>query len=103
MKLTIHERLILLGVLPGEGDFTTLRIIRELRESLSFSEEEHKVLKFQFQDNQVTWESKAEKDKEVHIGERATDIIRGAFKQLNDQKRLRLEHMDLYERFIGNG
>ena len=44
MKLSVFERLILLNVMPKEGDFTTLKIIRNLQEALSFSEEELKVL-----------------------------------------------------------
>lgn len=40
MELTIIERLKLLEVLPKEGDLLTLKILRKLRESLSFSEDE---------------------------------------------------------------
>lgn len=40
MELTILERLKLLEALPPQGDLLTLKIIRKLRESLSFSEEE---------------------------------------------------------------
>jgi len=46
MKLTIPERLVLVTILPAEGDYTTLKLVRKLRESLSFTEEEHKQLNF---------------------------------------------------------
>ena len=46
MKLTIPERLVLVNILPPEGDYTTLKLVRKLRESLSFTEEEHKQLNF---------------------------------------------------------
>lgn len=46
MKLTVPERLILVNVLPAESDYTTLKLVRKLRESLSFTEEEHKQLNF---------------------------------------------------------
>lgn len=42
MKLTIIERLKLLDLLPREGNRLNLKIMRKLRESLSFSEEELK-------------------------------------------------------------
>ena len=42
--LSVKGRLMLLGILPAEGDLTTIRIVRELREGLSFSETEHKQL-----------------------------------------------------------
>jgi len=101
MKLSVNGRLILLGVIPLQGDFTTLKIIRDMRDELSFSEEEHKKLKFRQEETMVFWEEELE-DKEINFGEKATDIIVDAFKKLNDQKKLRIEHMELYERFVGD-
>lgn len=43
MKLTILERTKLLDVLPPQGDILTIKILRKLRETLSFSEEELKA------------------------------------------------------------
>lgn len=40
MELTIQERVKLLEILPAQGDLLTLKILRKLRETLSFSEEE---------------------------------------------------------------
>ena len=42
MKLTIVERLKLLEALPAQEDILTIKILRKLRETLSFSEEELK-------------------------------------------------------------
>lgn len=42
MKLTILERTQLLGALPEKEDILTIKILRKLRETLSFSEEELK-------------------------------------------------------------
>jgi len=100
LKLSISDRLILLGVLPKEGDFTTLKILRQMKDDLSFSEEEHKKLNFRQEGETILWDAELE-DKEVTFGEKATDIIVDAFKKLNDQKKLRIEHMELYEKFVG--
>jgi len=100
MKLSVGDRLILLGIIPQQGDFTTLKIVRDMRDELSFSEEEHKKLKFRQEENMTYWEEGLE-DKEINFGEKATDIITDAFKKLNDQKKLRIEHMELYEKFVG--
>lgn len=99
MKLSVGERLVLLSVLPQEGDFTTLKIIRNLKDDLSFTEEEHKLYQFQFEGEQVIWENNG--DKEINFGEKATDIIVNAFKKLDQQKKLRMEHIELYEKFVG--
>ena len=44
MKLTTIERLKLAEMLPGADNILTLKIARKLRESLSFSEEELKLM-----------------------------------------------------------
>ena len=98
MKLSVSNRLILLSIIPQQGDFTMLKIIRNMRDELSFSEEDHKKLQFR-QEEGLHWEAGLE-DKEINFGEKATDIITDAFKKLNEQKKLRIEHMELYEKFV---
>lgn len=100
MELQVGERLVLLSVLPQEGDFTTLKIIRELRESLSFTEEEHKTYNFKQEGNLVIWNKEKDVSKEVKVGEKANDIIVEALKKLNDERKLRDEHFSLYEKFV---
>lgn len=102
MELGVFDRLILLNILPKEGNFTTLKIVRKLREDLSFSEEEHKELEFKFEkDGRVQWKQEADKPKEIEIGEKATDIIVDVLKKLNNDKKLKDEHYNLYEKFVG--
>jgi len=100
MELTVAERLVLLSVLPEQGDFTTLKVIRAFRESLSFSEEEHKEYKFVQEGMQVRWNDKADQNKEIEIGEKANDIVVLALSKLNEEKKLKMEHFVLYEKFI---
>ena len=100
MELGIFERIILLNVLPKEGDFSTLKIVRNLRESLSFSEEEHKILQFKTENGRVLWKPEGDMQKDVPIGEKATDIIVECLKRLNKEKHLKEEHIPIYERFI---
>lgn len=101
MKLNIFERINLLSILPMQGDFMTLKIIRQLREGLSFTEEEHKVLKFkQLDDGRVSWDAKATKEKDIRTGNKARSIIREVLEGLNKEKKLRDEHFTLYEKFI---
>lgn len=101
MQLGVFDRLILLNVLPKEGDFTTIKIVRTLREELSFSEEEHKALEFDFgAEGQVKWKQDADKPKEVEIGEKATDLIVETMKKLSSDKKLTEQHLSLYEKFV---
>lgn len=100
MNLSVGERLVLMSVIPQEGDFVMLKVIRKLQEDLSFSEEEHKKYKFVQEENRVSWNDKADLNKEVEIGEKAKDIIVLALSKLNEEKKLKFEHFSLYEKFI---
>ena len=98
MRLSVADRLALLNILPQEGDITTLKIVRKLREELSFSEEEHAILQFQNDGQMIRWNPL--EDKDVEVGEKATDIISDAFKELNKQKKISVDWVELYERFV---
>ena len=100
MQLGVFDRLILLNILPKEGDFTTLKIVRKLREDLSFTEAEHKALQFQQEEGNVKWQSEADKLTEIAIGEKAMDIIKDVLKKLDKDKKLSEQHYNIYEKFV---
>jgi len=101
MKLKVLERLILLNILPSEGNYITLKIVRDLQNELSFSEDEHKLFKFETQeDGSVKWDDETEQDKDVSVGEKARQMIVDILKKIDNEKKLTLKHMSLYEKFI---
>jgi hypothetical protein len=102
MILSVFERLLLLNILPKEGDITTLKIVRTLKDSLSFSEDEHKALQFKNDSGNIMWKEDADISKDLEIGEKANDTIVEALKGLNKAKKLTEQHLPLYERFIGD-
>jgi hypothetical protein len=104
MQLTVRERLIILSILPKEGDFLTLKLLRKLQSDLSFNEEEHNLYKFveNKEDNSITWDDKVEQVKEIEIGNKTKDIIVNSLKKLNDQKKLNESHYDVYIKFVGD-
>ena len=108
MKLTVSERFVLLGVLPPEGSFATLRVIRELQKNLSFSEKEFKdySIKIGYDNGKSTanWDvAKGNISKEIPIGEMATKIIVDQLKKLDNEKKLKPIMMTIYEKFVENG
>jgi len=106
MKLGVGDRFGIMGLIQGqEGDFVTLKILRDLQGELAPSEDEVKKLKIVQSNGRITWQEKAGEEKDVNIGEKANDIIVLALAKLNEQKKLRQEHYNLYEMFIvkGNG
>ena len=50
MLLNVLERLIVIGLLPEKDNYTNLKLLRVARESLSFTEEENKLLNFRMQE-----------------------------------------------------
>ena len=101
MLLNTFDRLILLNIMPKEGDITTLKIIRKLKDDLSFSEEEHTALQFKNEDGNIMWKEEADIKKEIEIGEKATDIIAEALKKLNKERKLTEAHIPVFEKFVG--
>ena len=108
MKLTILDRVILSNILPKEGSFANLRLLRVVREEISFNEEENKLLKFQQDGNQLRWESKVVDGKQVdafperdfRIGDVVTKLIRDELEKLNDNSKLTEQHFSIYEKFV---
>lgn len=132
MKLTVPERLVLVNILPPEGDYTTLKLVRKLRESLSFSEEEHKQVNFRSRfdcpeckvevysatlpkcenkdckrfdqymqkSNFLTWNEDANIVKDVHMGNKAKELLKSTLQRMSDEKKLNETYLDAYERFV---
>lgn len=102
MKVNTFERLTLLNILPAQGDYTTLKIMRKLREALSFSEEEHKRLEITIKDGVARWKTEMDYEKDVVMGDKAIETIAATLRKLSDDKLLRAEHLGLYEKFVTN-
>jgi len=53
--LNVLERVLTLSLLPKEGTFANLKLLRTAKENLSFTDEENKKLNFQEADGMVKW------------------------------------------------
>lgn len=100
MQLSVFDRVLLLNILPREGDFKTLKVLRKLKDDLGFGEDELAALEFQQEGTQIHWRTEADTPKEVAIGEVAHGLIADRLRELDAAKKLSLEHMSLYERFV---
>lgn len=127
MKLLVPERIILQGILPKEGDFITLKLVRKLREALSFSEEEIKLLGFTYEfscpkckqvifspaplncgtcnvamvvGGNIRWKQENDPSKDVYMGSKAKELCVSALKELDQKKKLTEQFMELFEKFI---
>jgi len=101
MKLNLLERVTILGILPQEANFLNLKIIKDIQEAVSFTEKDFKEFDIKQTDGKITWNAKGTEEKEISIGEKATDIIVEALKELNKNKKLTANHYSLYVKFVG--
>jgi len=131
MKLAVYERLMLQNILPQEGDFITLKLVRKLRESLAFSEKEIAEIDFKnhwkcpkcnkvelsanvikCQDcgiymipaGSVTWDEEKAINviKDVHMGKSMEKLCETVLQKLSDEKKLTEQHMSLFEKFVAS-
>jgi translation elongation factor EF-1alpha len=100
MKLNLLERILLLQLLPAQEDIFVLKIIRDLKNNLSLTEEEHKEFNVQINGDNMTWNTKGKEERDISIGEKATDICIEALKKANKNKTLTEQHISLYDKFI---
>lgn len=101
-KLILAERINLMEILPAEGSFLTLRVLRELKLNLGVKDEEFKLFEIVQKDNQITWNDKANKEIEFELGEKAVDIIIEQLEKLDKNKKLEDKHFSLFEKFVKN-
>jgi hypothetical protein len=127
MKLNIIERILLSQMLPTEGSFTNLKLLRIAKENLSFTEEENKLLNFQNNDKgMLTWNqdviidietgniidrTKTKKNgkyklspivvpKDINLGDVVLSLITKAMEKLDKEEKLTENHMSIYEQLI---
>ena len=100
MKLNAAERIHVLGLLPAEGNFLTLKILKDLKEVLGFSEKDYKEMEIKQVGDQVMWNTKGTEEREIPIGEKATEMIVEALKKLDKEGKLTMNTFSLYEKFI---
>ena len=105
MKLNVLERLLTLGMLPEEGNFVTLKVIRRGKMELSFSEDEIKKYKFknvpQADGKMGTqWDSTIEQDTEIKLGSKVISLVAEELEKLNKDEKLKEDHYTLYEKFV---
>lgn len=98
-NLTIGDRFTVLSILPAEGNFATLKVLRKLREMLSLSQEEIKEYNAKQVGEQITWNNGV-KTTEMEFGDFDAEMIRKALKKLDDEEKLDERHYSIYEQFL---
>lgn len=100
---SVLERLLLLdGVLPAQGNIVTIRLVRKLREALSFSEAELQALNLRPNETGAgtAWERSADVPKGVDVGPKMRELIVSGLKRVSENGILTDDHLGLCDRFL---
>ena len=100
MYLTVRERLLLVGILPAQGDILTMRTTDDLRRSLIFSEEEEDELELKVDGNRYVWNEKKAFEKNIAISAKGVSLIIMALTALDKEEKLTWEHISLWDKFF---
>lgn len=107
MKLTVHERLSLVGLLPAKGDYATIKTIRRAREMISFTPDEmdfYGLKQVPGPGGQLQWNWDAQKAakqiKDCPVDEYTTNIIRNKLAEMDKKGQLTEQYMSIYEKFV---
>jgi hypothetical protein len=104
MKLTVGERLTLLGLLPDESNYPGVKEIFRLRQLLGLTDEESKEIGVREGEmpGTIMWDNEKALglNTDIAMGEWITEVIRGELRELNEDYKLTAEVMSLYEKFI---
>lgn len=103
MLLNVLDRLLILNILPSEGNIVKLRVLRDMKRELGFSEEEHKALQFRSEADRTLWNGEADVPKEIPLGDVAVGMITDALRGLESKGKLGEDYVDLYDKFFPAG
>lgn len=98
--MTIPERLHLMGILPKEGNFLTLRVTRELVSKVGFSAAELKEFEITEENGFVHWSPDKNTIKSIEFLDSEMDIIKMALLKLDKEQKLDMNTFHLYEKFV---
>lgn len=104
VKLGIANRIQLLNILPGEGSYTTMKMVGGFREELIVTEEEGKAVELKELPNGfLRWNIEKEKDippKDFHLTETMFNLVVKTLNSLDSKSKLIEPQLELYELFV---
>jgi len=103
VKLNVMERIILSRFLPKEGNFLTLRLIREAENQLSFTQKELTDLQIKIENGNYTWSQEGNQkvgEKQIDLGDTLVETIVEKFLDLDKEKKLTRDLESLYVKFV---
>jgi hypothetical protein len=101
VDFNIGERLMLMGLLPKEGNVLTIKVVRELRQALEFDSFELESAGITINGTRFEW--KKDFVKYVDVSAVAKDVIVKALKELDKSGKVNEAQIVLFDKFEVTG
>ena len=100
MKLGIEDRLVIVSILPKEGDITKVRAVKELIDKVGLAAKELKDWKVVVKaGGQIEWDATKAKVIDILISEAEKKLIADTFKEVSKNNKLTIGQIKLYDAF----
>ena len=105
VSLTVSERIALgSSVLPSESNFITLKLVRDLKKHIGFTEQE--LATFNLKDEMLpsgqtrfTWDRTKETEAVFEFSDKAVEVIKRGLTAIADKEQANDQHLTLWEKF----
>lgn len=94
MKLSIKDRLTLIGLLPQEGTLTEMVEIYDLVRELKLSDEEREEVNYVEDGPAIKWSSEKDQHKDITLSNSQKDIIMKSVDALSSQGKVNLGQIE---------
>ena len=100
--LNVGERIVLGSILPREGNFLTLRLVRDLSSKIGITADEHK--KYEIIEDKEThgikWNAEGLKEIDFDFKLKEVELISKVLTELDKTEKLDLQHYSIYDKFV---
>jgi hypothetical protein len=96
------ERVVLFNLLPKEGNFMTLKVLRQVKEKVGLDPKELKDCKVKSDEvkGTLSWDTTKDPHKEIEFNRDVKKIIVDALEKMDKDGKLNDQHISLYEKFV---
>jgi hypothetical protein len=92
---------MLMQMAPEKADIWTLKMVQKFRDDLGFDEDEVEALGFKSEGGNVQWRGDAPQEKDIHVPEPVQTLIAAGLREMNERTILTMEHVSLWDKFVG--
>ena len=100
ISLNIHDRFILINVLPEMGNRKELEVVQNIKDKIKITDDE--IIRYNIKKNEtkLTWDKNNPNDNNFDITNSELHFIKNIFNKLNHEKKLHISMLSLDEKLL---